>query len=73
MVPLHWLGHTIHAAVWHMPAMQLSDFPLAVVTQGTPACRFLVLLSCLMELPLVIARRGGFVGCDPLQEAFGCW
>lgn len=27
----------------------------------------------LTELPSAIANRGRFVGCDPLQQAVGCW
>lgn len=71
-MPLRWLGHRIHVAVRHTPGTQLSDFPLAVVTQVTPARRFLT-DTYLMALPLVIARRGRFFGCDPLQQAVGCW
>lgn len=50
----------IGLATWYM---QLSDFALAVVTQVTSARRFLT-DTCLMELHLVITRRGRFVGCD---------
>lgn len=64
MVPLHWFGHRICAVVCRMSGMQLSDFAFGYshLTVG----RFLTDMY-VKEPPSVIANRGRFVGCDPLQ------